>query len=171
MLTGLIFPRWVLPWSLKQTRLTVLSVYLHGAVLSFWAIFLPGLSIWGRLAWGFFVVLWIGYCSGLSGDTKKQESSSSPPPKEDDKIRLTLIEAEEIKKQAEIKAREIAGEAWKAKENAEHYINTAKAMKNIIEGYGNQYLIPSRSLLDDLADTYGYTQAGEDLKKARIQLR
>ena len=64
-------------------------------------------------------------------------------------------------------AHEIAGEALKAKENAEFYEKTATAMKNLIDGYGDEYIIPSRSILDDLADTYGYTQASEDFKKAR----
>jgi hypothetical protein len=42
-------------------------------------------------------------------------------------------------------------------------------MKNIIQGYGNEYVVPARNLLDGLAETYGYTQAGDDLKKARAR--
>ncbi len=37
-------------------------------------------------------------------------------------------------------------------------------MKNIIEGYGDKYLIPTFSLLDDLAEEFGHTEAGEKLK-------
>jgi citrate lyase synthetase len=40
----------------------------------------------------------------------------------------------------------IAGSAIDAKENAKLYEKTVTAMKNIIHGYGNEYLISSRSL-------------------------
>ncbi len=46
-------------------------------------------------------------------------------------------------------------------QNASEYTKTVKAMKNIIEGYGDRYLMPTYSLLDDLADEFGYTEAGE----------
>ena len=47
----------------------------------------------------------------------------------------------------------------------------AKSIQNIILGYGSDYVIPSRSLLDDLADTYGYTQASQDYKNIRSQIK
>jgi DNA repair exonuclease SbcCD ATPase subunit len=50
---------------------------------------------------------------------------------------------------------------------ADLYERTAEAMKNIIDGYGDRYLIPGRSLLDDLAEDFGYKEAGAELKKAR----
>jgi hypothetical protein len=40
-------------------------------------------------------------------------------------------------------------------------------MKNVIEGYGDQYLIPPQSLLDDLAEDFSHTQAGKNLQRAR----
>lgn len=40
-------------------------------------------------------------------------------------------------------------------------------MKNVIEGYGDRYLKPTYSLLDDLAEDFGYTEAGQQLKLAR----
>lgn len=40
-------------------------------------------------------------------------------------------------------------------------------MKNIIDGYGDQYIIPPQNLLDDLADDFSHTQAGQELKRAR----
>ena len=46
-----------------------------------------------------------------------------------------------------------------------------KALKNIIEGYGDQYMIPVISLIDHLAEDYSHTQAGEELKKAREKMR
>ncbi|NQT19647.1 MAG: DUF4041 domain-containing protein, partial [Planctomycetes bacterium] len=65
------------------------------------------------------------------------------------------------------KAEEIGGSAYQAMRNADLYEKTVKAMKNIIEGYGDQYIIPQQSLLDDLAEDFSHTQAGQELKRAR----
>jgi len=73
----------------------------------------------------------------------------------------SLIEA------ANKKATEIAGSAYEAMKNASLYEQTVKAMKNLIEGYGDQYIIPEQSLLDDLAEDFSHTQAGQELKRAR----
>lgn len=76
-------------------------------------------------------------------------------------------EAKSIIEKAEIKATEIAGDAYKAMQNSKELEKTAKAMKNIIEGYGNKYLVPTFSLLDDLAEEFGHTDAGQKLKFSR----
>ena len=75
--------------------------------------------------------------------------------------------ASKIEADANIKAKNIAGEAWVAKENAEQYQETVKAMKNIIKGYGDEYLIPNHSLLDNLAEEYNHKAAGQDLLQIR----
>ncbi len=80
-------------------------------------------------------------------------------------------QAQDIINNARQKAQEIAGDALDARNNAKLYEQTVKAMKNIILGYGSDYLIPSRNLLDELADTYGYTQASEDYKNIRKKVR
>ena len=41
------------------------------------------------------------------------------------------------------------------------------AIKNSIEGYGSQYIKPSYTLLDELAEGFGHTEAGAQLKVAR----
>jgi hypothetical protein len=68
---------------------------------------------------------------------------------------------------AEKKAEEVAGGAYEALKNASLYEKTVRAMKNIIEGYGDKYLVPPHSLLDDLADGLQYAQAGQELRNAR----
>jgi len=68
---------------------------------------------------------------------------------------------------AEIKAKEIAGSAYEAKEFAETYQAVAKSMKNKIEGYGDEWIVPNRSVLDELAENYEFTDAGRELQKAR----
>jgi len=80
-------------------------------------------------------------------------------------------EADRIVAVAAKRAEEIAGDAYKALQNATNYENTAKAMKNVIDGYGDQYIIPTYSLLDDLAEEFGFTEAGIELKKARERSR
>lgn len=68
---------------------------------------------------------------------------------------------------AKVRAQEIAGAAMEAKGKADLYEQTAKAMKNVIDGYGDEYIIPSRSILDDLAEDFGHKEAGQKLKEAR----
>lgn len=68
---------------------------------------------------------------------------------------------------AEQEAKKIAGAAYEALKKADALESTAAAMKNIIEGYGDRYLVPTYSLLDRLADDYSHTQAGTELKQAR----
>lgn len=75
--------------------------------------------------------------------------------------------ASKIENDANKKAEEIAGEAWDAKQNADQFQATAKAMKNIISGYGDEYLIPNHSLLDELGEEYNHKEAGVELARIR----
>jgi hypothetical protein len=81
------------------------------------------------------------------------------------------IQAKAIVEAANQRAETIAGSAYEAMKNAELYEQTVRAMKNLISGYGDAYLIPERSLLDQLADDFSHTQAGEELKRARERTR
>lgn len=73
-----------------------------------------------------------------------------------------------ILKEAKAKAQEIAGEALEAKGKADIYESKAKAIKHLIEGYGNEYLISARTLLDDLAEEFSHKEGGVELSKARL---
>jgi hypothetical protein len=81
------------------------------------------------------------------------------------------IQASKIIEAANKKAEEIAGSAYEALRRADQLEQTARAMKNIIEGYGDQYLVPGRSMLDDLAEEFGFNEAGAELKNARDRSR
>ena len=83
------------------------------------------------------------------------------------KISATNQEAKRIIKDAEDRAKNIAGEAYQIAGKAQELEKTAAAMRNIIEGYGNEYLKPTYSLLDELAEDFGFTEAGQKLKIAR----
>ena len=76
-------------------------------------------------------------------------------------------QAQSIIDNARARAAEVAGSALDAKEHAEEYAETAAAMKRIIEGYGDEWLKPTYSLLDELADEFDFTEAGKKLKAAR----
>ena len=78
----------------------------------------------------------------------------------------TKMESEAISR-----AQEIAGDAWDAKANSEQYSQTVNAMKNIINGYGDEYLIPHDSILDQLAEDYNHTIAGRDLANIRLLVK
>lgn len=77
-----------------------------------------------------------------------------------------VVQAQTIIVDAHKKAESIAGDAYAALQNADQLEKTAIAMKNIIEGYGDRYLVASYTLLDGLSDEYGHEQAGQELKQA-----
>lgn len=72
---------------------------------------------------------------------------------------------------ANVRAEQIAGKAYDALRNADLYERTAKAMKNLIEGYGDEYLKPAESLLDELAEEFAHKDAGRQLKLARDHVK
>lgn len=90
---------------------------------------------------------------------KKEQSEAT--------LNAALKKADQIVSEANAKAEEIAGSALEAKRNAEEYKRIETAMKNTVKGYGNTYLIPNVSLLDDLAEEFSHTDAGNTLKEAR----
>jgi hypothetical protein len=69
--------------------------------------------------------------------------------------------------EANEKAEDIAGKAYEALRNADLYERTVKAMKNVIDGYGDEYLKPAESLLDELAEELAHKDPGQQLKLAR----
>ena len=76
-------------------------------------------------------------------------------------------EANRIVENAEARAENIGGDAYRSLKEADQIADRIKAMKNVIKGYGNEYLIPTYTLLDELAEDFGHKEAGENLKKLR----
>jgi hypothetical protein len=72
---------------------------------------------------------------------------------------------------AEKRAEQIGGGAYAALRDKQLLEQAAAAMRNVIEGYGDRYVIPTHSVLDDLAVEFGYDAAGVALKSAREQSR
>ncbi len=87
------------------------------------------------------------------------------------KVSAANEESMGIVKRAHERASEIAGEALEAKRNLDVYKREVTAIKNIVAGYGHEYIVPSHGLLDDLAEGFLYADAGEKLKSARGRTR
>ena len=98
---------------------------------------------------------------------KAKERLENANSRADELISNANDNAMKIVADAEIRAKEIAGSAYEAKEFAETYQAVAKSMKNKIEGYGDEWIVPNRSVLDELAENYEFTDAGRELQKAR----
>lgn len=73
--------------------------------------------------------------------------------------------------EAEQRAEQIGGEAYIALREKQALEQAVTAIHNVIEGYGDRYVIPTHSLLDDLAADFSHTAAGEALRVAREQSR
>ena len=107
-------------------------------------------------------------------EKKKQqaiEALESIRTNSESRIEMAKRQAQLLIEKAESEAKKIAGDAYEVRENLRLYEQTLTAVKNTINGYGNEYIVPSRSLLDDIAEEYGYTAAAQDLKDLRIKHR
>lgn len=80
-------------------------------------------------------------------------------------------QAAQILEDARRKAEETAAEALQALRDSKRLEQTVRAMKNIIEGYGDQYVMPTLGLLDELAEEFSFAEAGQRLKAARERVR
>ncbi|MCH4564570.1 DUF4041 domain-containing protein [Halomonas sp. EGI 63088] len=101
---------------------------------------------------------------GRAQGKEARENAEAIITKADQQARVII---EDARRQAE----ETAGNALKAVEDAKLYEQTAKAMRNIIEGYHDDYIVPNASLLDDLAEDFSHKEAGEKLKQVRQHSR
>ena len=72
---------------------------------------------------------------------------------------------------AERRAEQTAGDSYVALRDKRVLEAAIPALWNEVNGYGDRYVIPTRSLLDDLAAYFGHTEAGEELRAAREQSR
>jgi hypothetical protein len=68
-------------------------------------------------------------------------------------------------------ADQLAGVALEALATRRQNEAAIEAMTNVIDGYGDRYLVPGRTLLDELAEGFSHTDAGSKLKEAREHSR
>jgi vacuolar-type H+-ATPase subunit H len=79
--------------------------------------------------------------------------------------------AKQIVDTAEKKAQETASDALEAMKNKKQLERTVEALKNVVDGYGDKYIMPTYTFLDELADEFGFDKAGQELKTARDRIR
>jgi hypothetical protein len=72
---------------------------------------------------------------------------------------------------AEQGAREIAGEAWDVRTRVHELRQAEAAIKNTIDGYGTKYLVPSYSLMDEVADELAGADVVAKYRSARDRTR
>jgi hypothetical protein len=80
-------------------------------------------------------------------------------------------DAGQIISDAEKRAEQIGGDAYAALRDKQTLEQAVQALWNVTEGYGDRYVIPTRSMLDELAADFGHTEAGEALRAALDQSR
>ena len=72
---------------------------------------------------------------------------------------------------AEMRAHEVGGEAYEALQSKVALDQAVRAISNVIDGYGDRYVVPTHSAIDDLAADFGHLAAGESLRIARENSR
>ncbi len=110
------------------------------------------------------------------GATRQERSSAQLRAKEirsqaDALLAQATRDACRIVEAAERRAEQVGGDAYAALRDKQTLEEAVGALWNTVEGYGDRYVVPTRSLLDDLAVDFGHTQAGEELRAAREQSR
>lgn len=83
----------------------------------------------------------------------------------------TNAEASKLLAAAEARAHEFGGEAYEALQSKEALEQAVRAISNVIDGYGDRYIVPTRSVVDELAEGYGHLAAGQSLQAARENTR
>ncbi len=81
------------------------------------------------------------------------------------------LDASKVLSAAEVRAHEIGGEAYDALKSKASLEEAVRAISNVIDGYGDRYVVPSHSAIDDLAADFGHLAAGESLRIARENSR
>lgn len=101
----------------------------------------------------------------ISENKKKAEYIIATANNTAEEQRLRAVkQAEKIIIEARQEAQSIAGEAYEIAQKADFYKETVVAIKNILNGYGDKYIKPSFIYLYQLADDFGYDDAGKMLK-------
>ena len=82
-------------------------------------------------------------------------------------LRIARQEAASILSTARHLANELTKDISAKVQEAVDYDKAVRAMRNVIEGYGVEYLVPTKSALADLVEDFKHTDAAEALKEAR----
>jgi hypothetical protein len=103
--------------------------------------------------------------------TKATQRAKEIRAQADSLLSRATADAGRIVEEAHKRAEQIGGDAYAALRDKQTLEEAVRALWNVTNGYGDRYVIPTRSLLDDLAVDFGHTEAGEALRAAREQSR
>jgi hypothetical protein len=73
--------------------------------------------------------------------------------------------------QAQSEQQQLAIDSLEKRKEIADLERTITALRNIIDGYGDTYIVPTFTLLDDLAEEFGYEDAGKKHKELRSEVR
>jgi len=103
--------------------------------------------------------------------THAEQSSRQIVTNAQQQAQAALSDASALHVSASTEAARIVGDARARTEqlqaDAARLEATVRALRNVAEGYGDTYILPTAGLLDELAEQLTYTEAGERLKSAR----
>ena len=106
-------------------------------------------------------------------EAKKIQDQSNQEAKETRSSALKIlsnarVRAEQIEVSAKVSVQLAERDTAKFRAEKGKYERRITAIKNEIKGYGDEYIIPAHTLLDELAEDIGYSEAGKQLKLARL---
>jgi DNA repair exonuclease SbcCD ATPase subunit len=81
------------------------------------------------------------------------------------------VDASKVLAAAEARAIEVGGQAYESLQSKDALERAIRAINNVIDGYGDRYVVPTNSSIDDLAADFGHLAAGESLRIARENTR
>ena len=99
--------------------------------------------------------------------SKARKEGKEKMEKAEAELHMASAYAQMIRKRAERRAEEIAGEAFEARGKLKDYQAVLEAIQNKINKYEGLYQIPPAHVLDELAEEFGFSKAGARLKLAR----
>ncbi|WP_320043217.1 DUF4041 domain-containing protein [uncultured Desulfobacter sp.] len=98
---------------------------------------------------------------------KAKEKSSKMTKSADDKFNAAVDYYNMLTTKAELRAKEIDEAAYISKGKADLFEKAFVAIKNGIDGYHDDYIIPGKTVLDDLAEEFGSKDASVKYKAAK----
>jgi hypothetical protein len=89
----------------------------------------------------------------------------------DGTLATATAHARRLVDEAHSRAEKIAGSAYAALRDKEGLEQAVTAIRNVVEGYGDRYVVPTHSVVDELAADYSHVEAGRRLAEARDHSR
>jgi hypothetical protein len=86
-------------------------------------------------------------------------------------IAQARLDAAKIIDAARKRAETMAGDAYTALQEKRFLEEALQSIRNAVGGYGDRYVVPTHSILDELAANFSHTAAGESLRTAREHSR